>query len=605
MIDPGQLLYDIAGNAISVTLPALLWAVLFLCAFEHGPFAESIGLGRRAFWLLLPGAAAATLADLPLVPISNDILGISLGGALFPILVALLALGRVAPPVRRSATLFLGGYGGVALLGLALVVRFPAAVPSALGVAGVAALVPAGVFLVGRARRDDQLERVAGLLALTDGVLLLTFLFTSATPGLGISEGFPQYLMAPVGVAVVISLAAPRFLRGAEGLALPVAFISGTFGVLVGADVLRQPPLYPSSTPGFYVVGGAGVLDLVYLSGLLAFATAYLLHYVLERSWAALPGAPAEAPPPTPAGELGRALRRGADGDFSGSLGGSALAARTSAAEAATLLGVPPPPPGRPWQGLPVPGWVVSDQSNLDAAAAQGTSDGREGYRGWLMARSLVVVARDLAGRRFATAGGRAAAFLADLAVVTAPAVVLWVYLAIHTPGGLNGVLGGVAYNAVIYGYISASFLYFVLGEWRYGTTLGKSLLGIVVRRRQLRPADLSAALVRNAFRIPVLSVVGVALATSIALVAASSVPANVTFEGFPLPAGILTAVSLLGGAALTVGLLGLIGFLAISSTGERQRFGDLAAGTWVVRRVTVPWAAPTPPPAPGAGPSG
>jgi len=71
VIDPGQLTFDILGNAISVALPGVLWAVLFLCAFEHAPFAESVGLGRRAFWLLLPGAIAATLADLPFVPISN------------------------------------------------------------------------------------------------------------------------------------------------------------------------------------------------------------------------------------------------------------------------------------------------------------------------------------------------------------------------------------------------------------------------------------------------------------------------------------------------------------------------------------------------------
>lgn len=611
MIDPGQLVYDISGNAISVALPAVLWAVLFLCAFEHPAFAESIGLGRRAFWLLLPGAVATTLADLPLFPVSNDVLGISFGGAVFPLLVAILALGRVAPPTRRSATLFLGVYGLVALVGLAVVVLFPAALPSTVGVVLVAALAPAALFMVGRARKDSLVERVAGLVALTDGVLVMTFLFAYAIPGQGISEGYPQYLIPPVAAGFVVFVAAPRLLRGAEALALPLAYIAGTFGVVVGADVLRQPPLYPSSSPGLYVIGGAGILDLVYLSGLLAFATAYALHYAIGRSWDPVPGAPAESPPPTPTGQLGRALRQGVDGDLPGSLSGAARAAASGAREAALLLGVPAPPPDRPWQGLPVPGWVVSDQANLDAVAAQGSADGRESYRGWLTARSLLKIALDLTRRRFATAGARTWAFLVDLVVVTTPAVLLFAYLAYHIPGGLNGVLSSLAYNAAAYGYISLAFLYFVLAEWLFGTTVGKQLLGLVVRRRQLTPPDLSSALVRNAFRVPLLSVVGLTLASAIALLEATSLPSSYSFEGFPLPVGLLAAVSILVGAALAVGLIGLVGYLSIVATSERQRLGDLAAGTWVVRRTTGPLAEPTaaptpaPAPGPGLGPSG
>ncbi len=607
MIDPGQLVFDITGNAISVALPAVLWAVLFLCAFEHPAFAESVGLGRRAFWLLLPGAAAATLADLPLLPVSNDVLGISLGGAVFPIVVAILALGRVAPPVRRSATVFLGTYGVVAFAGLAVVVAFPAAVPSTVGVVLLAALAPVALFLLGRGRRDGLVEHVAGLLALTDGVMVLTFLFSYAVAGQGISEGFPQYLMPPVLAGLIVFLAAPWLLRGAEALALPLAYIAGTFGVVVGADVLHEPPLYPSSTPGLYVIGGAGILDLVYLSGLLAFATAYGLHHALGRSWDPVPGAPAQSPPPTPTGQLGRSFREGVDGDFAGSLSGAALAARSGAREAALLLQVPPAPPDRPWQGLPVPGWVVSDQANLDAAAAQGTSNGRESYRGWLTARSLVGISLDLTRRRFATAGVRTWAFLVDLVIVTLPAILLWVYLARVTPGGLNGVLDSIAYNAVVYGYISLAALYFVLAEWLFGTTAGKRLFGLVVRQRQLRPPDLFSSLVRNAFRIPLLSVVGVAVASAVALLVVSSLPANVSFEGFPLPAGLLAALTLLVGTTLAVGMLGLIGYLGIVATAERQRLGDLAAGTWVVRAATGTSAspAPAPGPGPGAGPSG
>jgi uncharacterized membrane protein/uncharacterized RDD family membrane protein YckC len=609
VIDLGQLAFDVVGNSVSLALPAALWAVLFLCAWEHGPFAESVGLGRRAFWLLLPGAAAVTLANLPVIPVSDDIVGISIGGALFPILVSLLAIGRLAPPGRRSGTAYLATYGVVAALGLGVVLLISAPLPSALGVLVVAAAVPGGVYLVGRSRDDAMLERVAGLLALTDGVLFLTYLFSSASAGVGISEGFPQYLMPPVAAGAVVALVAPRLLRGAEGLALPVAYIAGTFGVLAGADVLREPPLYPSSTPGLYVIGGAGILDLVYLSGLLAFATAYALHRALGRSWSAVPGAPDVSPAPTPLGQLGRSFRRGVDGELSESLTGASLAARSAAGEAAALLQLPPPPPERPWQGLPVPGWVVSDQVNLDAAAAQGTSDGRESYRGWLTARALVGLGLQLSGRRFATAGARTWAFLIDLLVITLPATLAWVYLARTTAGGVTGVLDSLTFNALIYGYIGAGYLYFVIGETVYGTTIGKRILDLAVRQRQMRPPELSSVLVRNAFRVPVLSVVGLTVSVAVALLAANYAPSNVTYEGFGLPAGEVAAALLLTGAAFVVGLLGAVAYLSISATGERQRLGDLAGGTWVVRRATPtvgPLGPPAPPaPGPGAGPSG
>ncbi|HLM92166.1 MAG TPA: RDD family protein [Thermoplasmata archaeon] len=605
MIDPGQLTYDILGNAISVVMPGVLWAVLFLCAFEHGPFAESVGLGRRAFWLLLPGAIAATLADLPFLPISNDVLGISLGGALFPLLVAVLAFTPLAPPARRSATVFLGVYGGVAAVALAIVVRFPDAIPSSIGVLVVAALAPVALFVVGRSRGDGLVERVAGLLAVTDGVLFLTFLFSSANPGVGISEGFPQYLIPPIGAGVVFGLAAPQLWPRQEGLALPAAFLAGTFGVLVGADVLREPPLYPSPSAGLYIIGGAGVLDLVYLSGLLAFLVAFAIHTASGRSWAAVGGTSPDPPPPTPVGSLGRAFRRGIDGDLSGSLTEAAHAARAGALQAGVLLSVPPPPAGRPWQGLPVPGWVVSDFANLEATAAAGSSDGRESYRGWLTARLLVGISVELGSQRLATAGSRTIAFLIDLALVTAPAALLWAVLAVHSTGGLQGTISSVPYNAAIYGYISLAFVYFVVSETVYGTTVGKRLCGLSVRQRQLGAPRLSAILVRNAFRLPVVSVVGVVLGAAVAILVASLTPSSVAVDGFTLPAGIFATVSLLVATALGVGLLGIVGFLTISVTSERQRWGDLAAGTWVVREPIRTSVGPGAVPAPGPGPSG
>jgi uncharacterized RDD family membrane protein YckC len=582
VIDPGQLTSDIVGNAVSLALPGLLWAAIFLLAFEHGAFSASVGLGRRAFWLLLPGAVASTFGDLPLFPIGSDILGIGLSGALFSILVGLLTFRYLAPPARRSLPLFVAAFAALAVAALLVVLALPKAWEADVGVLVVAAAVPLVVGLLGPAQ-EAFWNRVAFLLALIGGVVVLTFLFSSAIPGVGITESFPEYLLPPVGVGLIAVLVAPLALRGKEALALPAAFVAGTFGVLVGADVLRQPPLYPSAQPGLYVIGGAGIFDLVYLSGLLALATAFVAHRALGRSWA--PVGDYVAPNPTPVGRIARAFRTGVRGDLTGSLNGSVLASHEAAAQSRQLYGVATPGTGRPWDGLPVPGWAVADQANLEASARAGTSDGRESFRGWLMGRYLVQLSTHLNFRRFGTALDRTIAFAIDLAIVTAPAFIVWAYLASTLSGGYTAVASSVAYNTAIYAYISLAFLYFVVLEWGFGTTPGKWVQGLIVRERGMRPAGLLPVLVRNSFRVPSLSILGIGLGIAAEFVFVHGSSAPVSFGGLLVSLGFVTALLFSVFVLLGVGLLGVIGYLAILATAERQRCGDLLAGTWVVRR--------------------
>ena len=605
MIDPVQLASDIVGNVALLGLPALLWAMIYLLAWENGPFAESIGFGRRTFWLLLPGALFATLVLLPVAPVSNDWLAVSFAGALFPLLVAALAFARFAPPERRSLGVFLPFLIAETVGLLVVVVEVPSTVLQVIGVIALAAAMPLVAGAAARVNASVLIGRVAAVLGLTSGVLVLTFLASTALPGVGIEEAFPAYLVPPVGAGVVAVLAAKWVFPRAEGLALPVAYVSGTFGVLVGADVLRQPPLYVGGTAGLYAIGGAGVLDLVYLSGLIALGAAYLMHRALGRDFASV-GPPLPSAGPTPLGRLGRAFRSGVDGRIDDTLRDAALASREAALQTQRLLGHPGPPDQRPWQGLPVPGWVVSDQANLEAVAREGSTDGREGFRAFLTARWLVLLGREMGIRRFATVGTRVAAFLLDLVVVTAPAAAVWAYLILTTPGTLDNVAGNVAFNASVYGYAAAAFLYFVLTESLGGRTAGKALMGLSVRDRQLRLPGFPAALVRNASKLPTLTVVGVGLAVGILLLLKSGSGASLTLAGgFPVSVGLLdflgVFVFVLGG----VGLLGTFGVLVIALTSERQRFGDLVAGTWVVRASPPSVPVPSPVAPPGEGRSG
>ena len=628
MVDPFQLTNDIVGNTVSLALPGLLWATLYLVAWEREPFAESIGFGRRSFWLLLPGALLATFAILPIAPVSTDWVTVSFAGALFPLLVGLLAFGRAAPPRSRSLTRFLALLaveGGLLFLlvlpvtaGLSHAVASPLGLSDYVGndlVVAVGAVAFSGLVGGAALTSPDPLgRRVAFLVALTSSVLVLTFVGSAAIPGVGITESFPFFLFPPVVAGLVAAVLAGQVFPKEEGFAIPAAFLGSTFGVLLGADLLRQPPLYGSGPSGLYTIGGAGVLDLVYISGLLAFVAAYLGHRALGRDWTPV-GTPlpsTELPPNT---RLARAFRAGLDGRLSESLRDSAAASHAGVGQARGLLGLGPAPEDRPWQGLAVPGWIVADQTNLDSSARAGTEDGREGFRSWRTARWLVWVAHDLGLRRFATVGARVAAFLIDLALVTVPAVLLWVAMLLTMPGGFSDALSNVAFNAAIFGFIAWAFLYFVLVETFWGTTVGKRLLGLEVRERTFAlPSGLSS-LVRNTTVLPLLTVVGIGVAIALAFGLKTGTSTTLSLGGVALPTGLLALFGVLSFVVGGVALLGVGAVVLIVVTSDRQRLGDLWAGTWVVRRqppsptggATPPEGAvaTAPPKPPGAGPSG
>ncbi|HXW67127.1 MAG TPA: RDD family protein [Thermoplasmata archaeon] len=606
MIDPVQLAFDISGDVALLAIPALLWALLYVLGWQHNAFAESVGFGRRTFWLLVAGGLLGTIVLLPIAPIANDWLAISYPGAVFPLLVAALAFGRVAPPLRRTLPALLAFVAVEIVVLLALVVFVPPSTTQLVLVLAAAAATPLAAGLASAGAPGRSLGRIATVLALFSGVVVVTFLSSTAIPGVGIEESFPAYLVGPVAAGFVAVAVAHRAFPGAEALALPAAYIASTFGVIVGADVLRQPPLYGTGPSGLYAIGGAGIFDLVYLSGLLGLAGAFLAHRLSGRGYA--PVGPVGEPAPTPLGRLARAMRSGVRGSISESIVDSSLAGREAAAQAHRLLGLPPAPADRPWQGLPVPGWIVADQANLDAAARSGSTDGREGYRAFLTARWLVLVGRELGLRRFASIGARIAAFVIDLAIVTLPAAALWVAIVLASPGSLDSIAANLGFNAAVYGYAAIAFLYFVLLEYGAGATLGKRLLRLGVRDRHLERPSFSSALVRNVSKLPTLTILGVGLAVGLLLLLKTGAAATPGFTGgLAIAAGLLEFLAVLAVVLGGIGLFGAIGVLVIGLTPERQRFGDLVAGTWVVRTATGR-PAPAPQPAPARrvpGPSG
>lgn len=192
---------------------------IYLVFRERGDLPEAMGFSRADVGLLTLGALAGQVLSVPLFPVDGALFGINLGGALIPLILSwrLVRRGTLAP--------------WTALVGIA-------------------------------------------------AVAAATYPFVDVEPGQGAIVRFPWFLLPPLVAllaGIVLGLAMPA-------RAGPLAFISGSLGTLVGADLLRLPAFLDiaSSAPRgtALVIGGGGLLDLIFLSGVLGLATSLGLALV-------------------------------------------------------------------------------------------------------------------------------------------------------------------------------------------------------------------------------------------------------------------------------------------------------------------------------------
>lgn len=90
-------------------------------------------------------------------------------------------------------------------------------------------------------------------------ITMISYFFSRPIQGLGI--GMP-ILVAPVSAALVGLLISPE-------QSAPLAYISGTLGVLIGADLLRMKDISRLGTP-YASIGGAGTFDGIFITGIVA-----------------------------------------------------------------------------------------------------------------------------------------------------------------------------------------------------------------------------------------------------------------------------------------------------------------------------------------------
>ncbi|HOJ38850.1 MAG TPA: DUF1614 domain-containing protein [bacterium] len=87
---------------------------------------------------------------------------------------------------------------------------------------------------------------------------LICFYLSRVVPGLGVT--IPAFIPPLVAVSLAYLFS--------PGNKIPVAYISGVLGVLIGADLLNLPHL--ETYPGVMSIGGAGVYDGIFLVGIIS-----------------------------------------------------------------------------------------------------------------------------------------------------------------------------------------------------------------------------------------------------------------------------------------------------------------------------------------------
>ncbi len=118
------------------------------------------------------------------------------------------------------------------------------------------ALIPIGFSIYLASHNPLEFTRILLAIAI---VAAVSYFASRPVRGLGI--GMPVFV-APITAALTALLIAPDS-------SAPLAYICGTLGVLVGADLLRLNDIRKIGTP-VASIGGAGTFDGIFLTGIVA-----------------------------------------------------------------------------------------------------------------------------------------------------------------------------------------------------------------------------------------------------------------------------------------------------------------------------------------------
>ncbi|MBC7081175.1 MAG: DUF1614 domain-containing protein [Thermoplasmatales archaeon] len=108
------------------------------------------------------------------------------------------------------------------------------------------------------------------------GIAIVSFIayMVSYPSSQGIVSPFPYWLLPPVSAGLYSLIAGYKNKRRVAS----IAYSCGTFGAIIGADFLHFEEFLEVASPGIASIGGAAILDMVFLTGIIAVIIAGLLY---------------------------------------------------------------------------------------------------------------------------------------------------------------------------------------------------------------------------------------------------------------------------------------------------------------------------------------
>lgn len=318
-------------------------------------------------------------------------------------------------------------------------------------------------------------------------VSVISYYLTRFEPGVGIIAVFPYYLV-PSAAAILIAV----IFESEGSKRIPYAYSTAVLGVLIGADLVRIPLLIDESVMGS--IGGAGAMDLVYLSGLIAALPLVAFYYFKN------PLSRAKEP-------LDESLRMLRSERYGESIELSLISVRWELRKAYRLICDPfrqsYDPDRYPWftfRALGIHPLVAEDYNRMYQAKT--SPDRYSAHKAFFTASMMVDTLAKAVNKQFMSLSRRIVAYIIDMILVTLPIFLLLVYYVLsrpvvgEDPTGMSPVFFALASLL-----ISAQFIYFTIVEWYFGTTVGKRLMGLKVVSDDFQKISFVQSAARNSGR--------------------------------------------------------------------------------------------------------
>jgi len=291
-----------------------------------------------------------------------------------------------------------------------------------------------------------------------------SFMITRVTD-LGVVASFPFYLLPSVLAALLALLLCSHRSPSAPAYAYAVA----TFGVLIGGDIFHLPEIF--SEPFMGSLGGAGLYDMVYISGLLA------ISLVMPTLSSEIKHRP--TPSSAPSVLFAQGLRAA---HFDEGRKYLVQAVECATARVAQRIGS-----GTRNSVRTIIGSIAGDDFFL--LQQKPLLNDEDFKKAAITTRMLTDALTAKERHYYATALQRTVAFLIDGAVLSVLALLLALATERH--------LGSLFFIFLF----SLQFIYFTLLEYVAGATLGKALVGISVELEDGNDIDFITSFARNTIR--------------------------------------------------------------------------------------------------------